>query len=70
MSILYRRYHDAREEGMSTDKFIIDFTDRYLLDMTNSKWRFMPDGIVTKVEVEKKVKGKKVWVKLKELSSE
>ena len=28
------------------------------------------EGIVTKVEVEKKVKGKNVWVELKELSSE
>ena len=52
MSILYRRYHDAREEGMSTDKFIIDFTDRYLLDMTNSKWRFMPEKAkITFIEI-------------------
>ena len=28
------------------------------------------DGIVTKVEVEKKIKGKSEWVELKELSSE
>lgn len=29
-----------------------------------------PEGIVTKVEIEKNVKGKKVWVKLKQLTSE
>ena len=29
-----------------------------------------PEGIVTKVEVEKKVKGKNVWVELKQLNNE
>ena len=38
--------------------------------MVNYRIHTTPDGIVTKVEVEKKVKGKKVWVELKELSSE
>ena len=38
--------------------------------MVNYRIHTTPDGIVTKVEVEKKVKGKSVWVELKELSSE
>ena len=38
--------------------------------MVNYRMHTTPDGIVTKVEVEKKVKGKNVWVELKELSSE
>ena len=38
--------------------------------MVNYRIHTTPDGIVTKVEVEKKVKGKNVWVELKELSSE
>ena len=39
-------------------------------EMVNYRMHTTPDGIVTKVEVEKKVKGKNVWVELKELSSE
>ena len=38
--------------------------------MVNYRIHTTPDGIVTKVEVEKKVQGKNVWVELKELSSE
>ena len=38
--------------------------------MVNYRIYTTPDGIVTKVEVEKKVKGKSVWMELKELSSE
>lgn len=38
--------------------------------MVNYRMHTTPDGIVTKVEVEKKVKGKNVWVEMKELSSE
>ena len=38
--------------------------------MVNYRIHTTPDGIVTKVEVEKKVKGKNGWVELKELSSE
>ena len=38
--------------------------------MVNYRIHTTPDGIVTKVEVEKKVKGKSVWMELKELSSE
>ena len=52
MSILYKRYHDAQAEGISTDEFIIAFTDRYLLDMSNSKWRFMPEKAkITFIEI-------------------
>ena len=38
--------------------------------MVNYRIHTTTEGIVTKVEVEKKVKGKSVWVELKELSSE
>ena len=38
--------------------------------MVNYRMHTTPDGIVTKVEVEKKVKGKNVWVELKQLTSE
>ena len=38
--------------------------------MVNYRIHTTPDGIVTKVEVEKKVKGKSVWVELKELGVE
>ena len=38
--------------------------------MVNYRIHTTPDGIVTKVEVEKKVKGKSVWVELKELGIE
>lgn len=52
MSILYKRYQEAKTEGMSTSKFIIAFTERYLLDVSNSKWRFMPDTAkITFVEI-------------------
>ena len=33
--------------------------------MVNYRMYTTPDGIVTKVEVEKKVKGKNVWMELK-----
>ena len=52
MNILYKRYHDAQAEAISTDEFIIAFTDRYLLDMSNSKWRFMPEKAkITFIEI-------------------
>lgn len=52
MSILYKRYQDAQAKAISTDKFIIDFTDRYLLDMSNSKWRFLPEKAkITFIEI-------------------
>ena len=38
--------------------------------MVNYRIHTTPDGIVTKVEMEKKVKGKSVWVELKRLSTE
>ena len=38
--------------------------------MVNYRIHTTHDGIVTKVEIEKKVKGKSIWVELKELSSE
>ena len=38
--------------------------------MVNYRIHTTPEGIVTKVEIEKNVKGKKVWVKLKQLTSE
>ena len=38
--------------------------------MINYRIHTTPEGIVTKVEIEKNVKGKKVWVKLKQLTSE
>ena len=38
--------------------------------MVNYRIHTTPEGIVTKVEIEKNVKGKKVWVKLKQSTSE
>ena len=38
--------------------------------MVNYRIHTTPEGIVTKVEIEKKIKGKNVWVELKGLSSE
>ena len=38
--------------------------------MVNYRMHTTPDGIVTKVEMEKKVKGKSVWVELKRLYTE
>ena len=38
--------------------------------MVNYRIHTTTEGIVTKVEMEKKIKGKSVWVELKELSSE
>ena len=38
--------------------------------MANYRMHTTPDGIVTKVEVEKKVKGKNVWVELEQLVHE
>ena len=38
--------------------------------MVNYRMHTTPDGIVTKVEVEKKVKGKNVWVELGQLVHE
>ena len=38
--------------------------------MVNYRIHTTPDGIVTKVEMEKKIKGKSVWVELKRLSTD
>ena len=38
--------------------------------MVNYRIHTTPEGIVTKVEIEKNVKGKKVWVKLKQSTGE
>ena len=38
--------------------------------MINYRIHTTSEGIVTKVEIEKKVKGKKVWVKLKQSTGE
>ena len=71
---------DYTEEELEVRKHKVNIKDEQLArlvcyhpsteQMVNYRMHTTPDGIVTKVEVEKKVKGKKVWVELKELSSE
>lgn len=43
MSILYRRYHEKKAEGMTTYDFVNYFTQRYLVNVSRSKWQFMPE---------------------------
>ena len=71
---------DYTEEELEVRKHKVNIKDEQLArlvcyhpsidQMINYRMHTTPDGIVTKVEVEKKVKGKNVWVELKELSSE
>lgn len=71
---------DYTEEELEVRKHKVNIKDEQLArlvcyhpsteQMVNYRMHTTPDGIVTKVEVEKKVKGKNVWVELKELSSE
>ena len=71
---------DYTEEELEVRKYKVNIKDEQMArlvcyhpsteQMVNYRMHTTPDGIVTKVEVEKKVKGKNVWVELKELSSE
>ena len=71
---------DYTEEELEVRKHKVNIKDEQLArlvcyhpstdQMINYRIHTTPEGIVTKVEVEKKVKGKNVWVELKELSSE
>ena len=71
---------DYTEEELEVRKHKVNIKDEQMArlvcyhpsteQMVNYRMHTTPDGIVTKVEVEKKVKGKNVWVELKELSSE
>ena len=61
-------------------KYIVNIKDEQLVllvcyhhstdQMINYRMHTTPEGIVTKVEIEKKVKGKKVWEELKQLTGE
>ena len=42
MSILYWRYHEKKAEGMTTEDFVNYFTQKYLVDISRSKWNLMP----------------------------
>lgn len=71
---------DYTEEELEVRKHKVNIKDEQLArlvcfhpstdQMVNYRMHTTPDGIVTKVEIEKNVKGKKVWVKLKQLTSE
>ena len=71
---------DYTEEELEVRKHKVNIKDEQMArlvcyhpsteQMVNYRMHTTPDGIVTKVEVEKKVKGKNVWMELKELSSE
>ena len=71
---------DYTEEELEVRKHKVNIKDEQMArlvcyhpstdQMVNYRMHTTPDGIVTKVEMEKKVKGKNVWVELKELSSE
>ena len=68
------------EEELEVRKHIVNIKDEQLVllvcyhhstdQMINYRMHTTPEGIVTKVEIEKKVKGKKVWVELKQLTGE
>ena len=68
------------EEELEVRKYIVNIKDEQLVllvcyhhstdQMINYRMHTTPEGIVTKVEIEKKVKGKKVWVELKQLTGE
>ena len=71
---------DYTEEELEVRKHKVNIKDEQMArlvcyhpsteQMVNYRMHTTPDGIVTKVEVEKKVKGKNVWVELKRLSTE
>ena len=66
---------DYTEEELEVRKHKVNIKDEQLArlvcyhhstdQMINYRMHTTPEGIVTKVEIEKKVKGKKVWVELK-----
>jgi hypothetical protein len=68
---------DYTEEELEVRKHKVNIKDEQMArlvcyhpsteQMVNYRMHTTPDGIVTKVEVEKKVKGKNVWVELKPL---
>ena len=68
---------DYTEEELEVRKHKVNIKDEQMArlvcyhpsteQMVNYRMHTTPDGIVTKVEVEKKVKGKNVWVELKEV---
>ena len=68
------------EEELEVRKYIVNIKDEQLVllvcyhhstdQMINYRMHTTPEGIVTKVEIEKKVKGKKVWEELKQLTGE
>lgn len=68
------------EEELEVRKHIVNIKDEQLVllvcyhhstdQMINYRMHTTPEGIVTKVEIEKKVKGKKVWEELKQLTGE
>ena len=71
---------DYTEEELEVRKHKVNIKDEQMArlvcyhpsteQMVNYRMHTTPDGIVTKVEMEKKVKGKNVWVELKRLSTE
>ena len=71
---------DYTEEELEVRKHKVNIKDEQLArlvcyhhstdQMINYRMHTTPEGIVTKVEIEKKVKGKKVWVELKQLTGE
>lgn len=71
---------DYTEEELEVRKYIVNIKDEQLVllvcyhhstdQMINYRMNTTPEGIVTKVEIEKKVKGKKVWEELKQLTGE
>ena len=71
---------DYTEEELEVRKHKVNIKDEQMARLvcyhpsTNQEVNYRihttPEGIVTKVEIEKNVKGKKVWVKLKQLTSE
>ena len=71
---------DYTEEDLEVRKHKVNIKDEQLArlvcyhhstdQMINYRMHTTPEGIVTKVEIEKKVKGKKVWVELKQLTGE
>ena len=71
---------DYTEEELEVRKHKVNIKDEQMArlvcyhpsteQMVKYRMHTTPDGIVTKVEMEKKVKGKNVWVELKRLSTE
>lgn len=36
-------YHEKKAEGMNTEDFVDYFTQKYLVDISRSKWNLMPE---------------------------